>query len=472
MLTEEEQAEFAEFDVTRLLTKNLSVEEQAQYQEAYARNKEIAARLSEHYDYTFAPFDNQQIQAISDAIPEMTPKEKVELAGSIGTDSAIYGILADKDAGLFATAATIQNIDTQAAIFAGQQRIDSMTTTKFSDDGDMMYDDLFDAVGDTLGDEERKLTYNAAKAHYASTFEGENYAYEPGDFKQSIMAITGEIKSTRGFKTIPPSYSQGNNDGTVANLDGFIKDMDLATFLELGGKADPYTESRVVGTPTGVMKIIEVEGDRSLDKLGSYRIKATNGHNNYELLGPNGVIMLGANKTPLIINVNEERMGNYIANKNSKRMDKYGEFLQNDRFTRDVMGLFEPEGSPYFESTGAKEYSGVGQFAKELFTGGLLEGQEQGMLRPDGSTKSKIGYLGPVARDDGDTMTELSIGVKIDGVETLVPSMIPTLTKTEVEVLRTLPEGKKIPEAIQEKAAAHARKRMAAGLNPFYQDGE
>jgi hypothetical protein len=50
--------------------------------------------------------------------------------------------------------------------------------------------------------------------------------------------------------------------------------------------------------------------------------------------------------------------------------------------------------------------------------------------------------------------------------------MIPTLTKKEVEVLRTLPEGEKIPKAIQEKAAAHARKRMAAGLNPFYQDGE
>ena len=501
VLTEEEQAEFDEFDVTRLLTKNLSAEEQAQYQEAYTRNKQIAARLSEHYDYTFAPFNNQQIQAISDAIPKMTPKEKVELAGSIGTDSAIYGILTDKDAGLFATAATIQNTDTQAAIFAGQQRINSNTTTKFSDDGDMMYDAVFDAVGDTLGDEERKLVYNAAKAHYASTFEGENYAYEPGDFKQSIMAITGEIKITRGFKTIPPSYSQGNNDGTVANLDGFIKDIDLATFLELGGVADPYTESRSVGTPTGVIKIIEVEGDRNLDKLGNYRIKATNGQNNYTLLGPNGVVMIGADGTPLVINVNEERMGNYIANKNSQRMDKYGEFLQNDRFTRDVMGLFEPEGSPYFESTGAKEYSGVGQFAKELFTGGLaekfnnaggtsddLEGQEQGMTRPDGTTKSEEGYLGPVIRDDGLTMTENSTNVDDlndvfgdskfaytdkRGVKVVdFPTLVPTLTKAEVETLRTLPEGQSIPKAILIKAADHARLLLQQGKSPFYQDGE
>jgi hypothetical protein len=50
--------------------------------------------------------------------------------------------------------------------------------------------------------------------------------------------------------------------------------------------------------------------------------------------------------------------------------------------------------------------------------------------------------------------------------------MVPTLTETEVETLRTLPEGKEVPIAIQRKAAAHARKRIAKGLNPFYQDVE
>ena len=47
-----------------------------------------------------------------------------------------------------------------------------------------------------------------------------------------------------------------------------------------------------------------------------------------------------------------------------------------------------------------------------------------------------------------------------------------TLSKTEIETLRTLPKGVKVPRVIQRKAADHARERIAAGLDPFYQDGE
>ena len=50
--------------------------------------------------------------------------------------------------------------------------------------------------------------------------------------------------------------------------------------------------------------------------------------------------------------------------------------------------------------------------------------------------------------------------------------MVPTLTETEIEALRTLPEGVQVPRIIQRKAVDHARERIAAGLNPFYQDGE
>jgi hypothetical protein len=110
--------------------------------------------------------------------------------------------------------------------------------------------------------------------------------------------------------------------------------------------------------------------------------------------------------------------------------------------------------------------------ASSKYVASLQKTKGQGMARPDGSTKSKVGFLGPIKRDDGGTMTEFSIGVKIDGTEMDVPSMVPTLTETEVETLRTLPEGKEVPIAIQRKAAAHARKRIAEGLDPFYKDGE
>ena len=91
-------------------------------------------------------------------------------------------------------------------------------------------------------------------------------------------------------------------------------------------------------------------------------------------------------------------------------------------------------------------------------------------LRPDGTPKGS-GWLGPVEirKPDGSAgvMTEYSVGVQIDGKETSVPSLVPTLTPEEVELMRTdiVPNGKQVPLAIVEKAADFARKRIARGLS-------
>ena len=139
VITEEEQADFAEFDVTALLTQDLTALEKSEYQEAYKRNEEIAARLTEHYDYKFAPFNNQQVQALSDAIPNMSATQKVELADSVGSNSDVWGLLVDKPgAGLFSMAATIENSDTQRAIFLGEQKLATAPFRKMSEESDMM----------------------------------------------------------------------------------------------------------------------------------------------------------------------------------------------------------------------------------------------------------------------------------------------------------------------------------------------
>ena len=381
-ITEEELADFSEFDVTRLLETNLTDAERADYQQAYQRNTEIAARLSEHYGFTFAPLDNQQIQTLTNAIPGMTPSEQVELAESIGPDSPMLNILSKKNATLFAVAATIENSNTQRAIFEGQKRLSSGTVDPFRDVADGMRTQLFEVVGDTLGDDARTQTYEAAKAYYASTFVGENIVYDPGDFANAIEMITGKIRNARGVKTIPPSYSEGNNDGTVDNLEGFFDDMDLETFLELGGEADPYIKTLPVvrsdiqfSTPTPVT----VEADRNLERMqgNDYKIRAAFGKNNYKFVTTQGIALKGADGNPLVINVNEERMNAYVAQRNAERIETAARFLKNDKFARDVFGLFEPEGSPYFEATGAEEFTSAGQFAKELFTFGLAKGERR-----------------------------------------------------------------------------------------------
>ena len=88
--------------------------------------------------------------------------------------------------------------------------------------------------------------------------------------------------------------------------------------------------------------------------------------------------------------------------------------------------------------------------------------------RADGSNKGQ-GYFGELKRPDGKVSTELSIGVDMDGKETEIPSLVPTLTEQEKSYL--LSGGKPTKEIVQ-KAVAHAKKRIAAGKSPFAQPGE
>lgn len=91
--------------------------------------------------------------------------------------------------------------------------------------------------------------------------------------------------------------------------------------------------------------------------------------------------------------------------------------------------------------------------------------------RPDGTPKGK-GYLGELTRPDGGVMTEYSVGIEIDGQERDIPTIVPTLTKKELELLLNLNDGDKIPKSILDKAVEHAQKRIADGKDVFAGDDE
>lgn len=92
------------------------------------------------------------------------------------------------------------------------------------------------------------------------------------------------------------------------------------------------------------------------------------------------------------------------------------------------------------------------------------------MFRLDGSQKGR-GYLGPVQNPYGQTMTEYTIGVNMDGKEVEIPTFVPTLTPQELEYLTRIEDGQPIPESIVQKAVDHARMRMQQDLSPFHDSG-
>lgn len=90
--------------------------------------------------------------------------------------------------------------------------------------------------------------------------------------------------------------------------------------------------------------------------------------------------------------------------------------------------------------------------------------------RADGSAKGH-GFLGLLRRPDGKVSSELSVGVELDGKETDIPLLVPTLTRKEVDTLLAVPTDKdffrNLPRSVLDKAVAFARQRKAAGLDVF-----
>lgn len=115
------------------------------------------------------------------------------------------------------------------------------------------------------------------------------------------------------------------------------------------------------------------------------------------------------------------------------------------------------------------QYDEMGSFRSNFFDKTF---SDRSMYRLDGSKKSMQGFLGPIENVNGGTMTEYSIGVEIDGEEVQMPSMVPTLSEDEIEMLRNISDGDPIPEQIKNKAIDHYYQRIEEGKDPFYQDGE
>lgn len=97
-------------------------------------------------------------------------------------------------------------------------------------------------------------------------------------------------------------------------------------------------------------------------------------------------------------------------------------------------------------------------------------------LRPDGTPKGS-GFMGELARPDGGISTEISVGVQIDGKETEIPLLVPTLSKKETEyLLKADPDShdffKNMPDSIMDKAIAHAKSRIEGGKSVFADSGD
>tara|TARA_R110000822_G_scaffold185941_2_gene325048 strand:- start:84 stop:482 length:399 start_codon:yes stop_codon:yes gene_type:complete len=105
---------------------------------------------------------------------------------------------------------------------------------------------------------------------------------------------------------------------------------------------------------------------------------------------------------------------------------------------------------------------------------------DKSMYRADGSKKSNRGFIGQVTNNaSGGTMTEFSTDMEYNGKNIGIPTMVPTLSKSEIKYMSNMKPGtgwnlsKSATErSIINKARKHAKQRLSQGKSPFYQDGE
>lgn len=156
-----------------------------------------------------------------------------------------------------------------------------------------------------------------------------------------------------------------------------------------------------------------------------------------------------------------------------------------DYIKKDTVHYIPPLPSGFVpENFSMEGQEGAGQVAgmsiPPLPEGFVLEGPKKQPLfdehtRINGTPKGP-GFLGELKRPDGLVSTELSIGSAdvVPGKETLIPALVPTLTKSEIDY--ALSGGKigigPVGKSIVTKAIIHAKQRIAQGKSPFLESGE
>jgi len=87
-----------------------------------------------------------------------------------------------------------------------------------------------------------------------------------------------------------------------------------------------------------------------------------------------------------------------------------------------------------------------------------------------GSNQFKqAGYFGEIPLQDGNVATEYSVGQDINGKSVEMPSIVPTLSAEEIDMVkRSAMDGSRLPDSVYQKAMAHAKQRISNGQSPFW----
>ena len=106
-----------------------------------------------------------------------------------------------------------------------------------------------------------------------------------------------------------------------------------------------------------------------------------------------------------------------------------------------------------------------------FFTGGPDNTPDYGYGKRENGTNKGLGYFGMLPRLDDPNIqsSELSTSYTMNGKNISMPSIVPTLTREELNILLS---GQPPTRDMEDKIVGHAMQRIRAGKNTFAQPGE
>jgi hypothetical protein len=203
--------------------------------EAFATRIEQSKTAAAHYGVSVPPMTDIEVSQVAASINNMTPVDKIAFANTLSAAPEMWGELAGKNQQIFAQAGAMGNVDTQLAVFTGQDRLDKGLA---SGPSKLDYLSIFeDYVGDVYLTEDKASVMKTALAHYAGT-QTPGEAFDSGLFRKSLRAVAGDIQKINGFKTaLPPGVSQDSFELFVDNID--------AEYIEIMGGSKNVTPSNL-----------------------------------------------------------------------------------------------------------------------------------------------------------------------------------------------------------------------------------
>ena len=198
-----------------------------------ARVKQVEY-LSQHYGQPISPLTDDEASMLVHGLEKMSPRDKTQLAKSIGAAPAVWKQLDAKNAGLFAMTGAIGDENIMEAVFRGQEKIkDGLAPTIMKADYLTAFDDYVD---DVYAGKDRKEMLNASMAYYAATTDKDEF--NASDFEDAMEAVSGGVGKINGYKVeLPRNVDEDDFDDYI---DEFTTDM-AAEF----GTVTGYTSEQV-----------------------------------------------------------------------------------------------------------------------------------------------------------------------------------------------------------------------------------